>query len=210
MLIVGAGGLAKEILEIVHELNIENLYFFDDINENNFYLYDKYTILKNDKDVLHIFSKNNLFTIGIGKPLLRKRMYDKFIFLGGKIISLISNKAHVGSFGTIIGEGAVILQGAIITNDVVVGKCVLLNPNTTVSHDVKIGNFVECSPGVCITGNVKIGDFTYIGTNATILPNINIGKNVTIGAGAVVTKDIPDNSLVVGIPARIIKKLEPL
>jgi acetyltransferase-like isoleucine patch superfamily enzyme len=51
---------------------------------------------------------------------------------------------------------------------------------------------------------------TFIGSNATLLPNISIGNNVTIGAGSVVTKNIPDNCLVMGIPAKVIKELEPL
>jgi acetyltransferase-like isoleucine patch superfamily enzyme len=61
------------------------------------------------------------------------------------------------------------------------------------------------APGVCIAGCVEIGDGTFIGTNATILPRLRIGRWVTIGAGAVVTKDVPDFSVVVGNPARIIK-----
>ncbi|MDO9261728.1 MAG: hexapeptide transferase, partial [Flavobacteriaceae bacterium] len=61
-----------------------------------------------------------------------------------------------------------------------------------------------------ISGNCTIGSYAQIGTNATILPNITIGKNVIIGAGSVVTKNIPDNCLAVGIPAKIIKALSPL
>ena len=59
--------------------------------------------------------------------------------------------------------------------------------------------------GASISGRVKIGDFSSIGTNATILPNISIGKNSFIGAGAVVTKDVLDNQVVYGVPARLMK-----
>jgi acetyltransferase-like isoleucine patch superfamily enzyme len=62
------------------------------------------------------------------------------------------------------------------------------------------------SPGVHVSGNCQIGDFCNIGTNATILPRVKLGNNVTIGAGAVVTKDIPDNCVAVGVPAKIIKQ----
>ena len=55
---------------------------------------------------------------------------------------------------------------------------------------------------------IKIGDDVWIGANVTILPGVTIGNNVVIGAGAVVTKDIPDNSLAVGVPARVIKEIE--
>jgi acetyltransferase-like isoleucine patch superfamily enzyme len=70
-----------------------------------------------------------------------------------------------------------------------------------------IAEFVELCPGVHISGNCKIGKLTFIGTNATILPNITIGKNVIVGAGALVTKDLPDNVLAMGSPAKVIKQL---
>lgn len=59
------------------------------------------------------------------------------------------------------------------------------------------------SAGITLCGEVEIGEFTVIGAGATILPRIKIGKNVAIGAGSVVTKDINDNQIVYGNPARL-------
>jgi acetyltransferase-like isoleucine patch superfamily enzyme len=73
-----------------------------------------------------------------------------------------------------------------------------------------VGNFVEISPSVTLLGRCTVGSYSRIGSNATILPDVKIGKNVTIGAGSVVTKDLPDNCVAVGIPAKIIKELSPL
>jgi acetyltransferase-like isoleucine patch superfamily enzyme len=69
-------------------------------------------------------------------------------------------------------------------------------------------NFID-TPKVCITGNVSVGDFTTIGTGAIIIPNIKIGNNCIIGAGSVVTSDIPDNCFAVGVPAKVIKAIQP-
>ena len=74
-----------------------------------------------------------------------------------------------------------------------------------INHDCQIGDYVEISPCAVILGRVTIGNFTTIGANTTILPDIKIGNNVTIGAGAVVTRDIPDNCIAVGVPAKVIK-----
>ena len=102
------------------------------------------------------------------------------------------------------------MTGAVITNDVKIGNGVLINLNCTVGHDSSLGDFVEMSPGVHISGNCKVGAYSNIGTNATILPKVTIGNNVIVAAGAVVTKDVPDNCMVAGIPAIIKKEIEPL
>ena len=84
-----------------------------------------------------------------------------------------------------------------------------LNLKVTVSHDCVIGDFVEVSPGVNIAGNCNIGNGVNIGTNATVIPKITIGVNSIIAAGAVVTKNVPPNVMVAGVPA-VIKKVEAI
>lgn len=210
MLIVGAKGFAKEVLEVLYQLNdIENVVFYDDVSEDlPKQLYDRFDILRNAEEVEKYFKNiDNRFTIGIGGPVLRKKMFDKFTDLGGVFTSIISPKANIGHFGNEIKNGTNVMTGTVITNDIHLGKGVLVNLNCTIGHDSTIGDFVEMSPGVHISGNCKIGNYSNIGTNATILPKITIGENVIVGAGSVVTKDIPSNCLVVGVPAKIIKEL---
>lgn len=213
MLIIGAKGFAKEVLEVLFQNNdTKKIAFFDDINDDVYgKLYNEYPILKTLTEVENYFnSVSKDFTIGIGNPVLRKILYDKFSNINGDFKSTISPKANIGNFGNIIGEGSNIMTGSVITNDISIGKGVIININCTIGHDSKIGLFVEISPGVNISGNCEIGDFTTIGTNATVLPKIKIGKNVIVAAGAVVTKDVPDNCMVAGIPAVIKKELSPL
>lgn len=213
MLVVGAKGLAKEILEILHQNNLqENVVFYDDVNMDiGSSLYDKFPILKSaDEAKIFFASKTKEFTIGIGNPKLRYKLYNIFRELGGTLVSTISPKSDIGNYGNSIGEGCNITSGVVITNDVHLGKGCLINLNVTVGHDCHIGDFVELCPNVNISGNCTIGNFTFIGTSATVLPNIKIGNNVIIGAGAVVTKYVPDNSMAIGVPAKIVKNLEPL
>ena len=209
MLVVGAKGFAKEVLEVLSQLNnLDNIAFYDDVNlDIGDYLYNKFPILKNEGQVKDFFSKfGNEFTIGIGNPFLRYKLYLKFINLGGLLCSTISPSAELGNFDVEIGNGSNILTKAIFSNSVKIGKGCVIYYNVVITHDCVLGDFVEVSPGAILLGNVTVGNSTHIGASATIMPKIKIGKNVIVGAGALVTKDLPDNCVAVGIPAKIIKQ----
>lgn len=208
MLVVGSKGFAKEVLQTLIQLDkLDNIVFYDDINfYNEKLLYHKYQILQSEKEVIFFLQNHRFeFTIGIGNPHLRFKMYQKFQALKGQFVSVISPKAIIGQHDVVIGEGSVILSNAILSNSTSVGRGCIVYYNVMITHDAKVGEFVELSPGATLLGNCSIGDFSHIGANATILPNIKVGKNTIIGAGSVVTKNIPDNVIAFGIPARIIK-----
>lgn len=212
MLIIGAKGFAKEVLEICHQQNdLKNIAFYDDVNKDiGTFLFDIFPVLKSEKEVRDYFKTvSHQFTVGIGNPILRYKLMRKFISFGGVYSSTISPKAEIGSYGNVIGDGSNIMTNTVITNDVKIREGALINLLCTIGHDVLIEKFVELCPSVNVSGNCTIGAFTFIGTNSVVLPNINIGKNVIIGAGSVVTKDIPDNTMALGAPAKVIKQLEP-
>lgn len=210
MLIVGAKGFAKEVLEVCYQLQqLENLVFYDDVNSDAPHLlYGQFPVLKTKEAATHYFKTiDNQFTIGIGNPVLRKKIAFQFEQLGGVFTSTISPMAQIGHFGNRIGEGCNIMTDALISNDVLIGKGCIVYFKSIITHDCYIGDFVEISPGVKLLGRSKVGNYSQIGANVTILPDVKIGQNVIVGAGSVVTKDIPDNSLVIGTPAFIKKDL---
>jgi sugar O-acyltransferase (sialic acid O-acetyltransferase NeuD family) len=214
MIIAGAKGLAKELLEIFSQQNrLERLHFFDNVSKDMpARLFGRFPVVRTFDEARNIFKETGdmSFCLGLGNPLLRRKLFDEFRELEGTLTSVISPNATIGQFGTVIGQGCCILPGAVITSSVTLGTGCLVNPNATISHDCVIGDFVEVSPGTNITGNCHIGDYTFVGSNCVILPKIRVGKNVIIGAGAVVTKDVPDNSVVAGVPAALRRSLDPL
>lgn len=208
MIILGAKGFAKELLQVLDnngELE-QDLYFFDnlsiDLPEK---LFDRFAIVRSFDELESFFlSHSPEFALGIGGPILRKNLCEKACQLGGKLTSVISKTASIGRFGTLLGEGLCIMHNTIIENDVYIGDGCLIHNNSLISHDVRMGKYCEISPGANLLGRDVIGDFCHIGGNAIVLPNIKVGNHVRVGAGAVVTKDVPDHTTVVGIPAKAI------
>jgi sugar O-acyltransferase (sialic acid O-acetyltransferase NeuD family) len=214
MIIVGAKGLAKELLQIVSvDMNLpdENIVFFDNLSQDlPDKLYGRFQILRSFEGVKTYLSQteNKSFVLGLGNPLLRSKLFKQFIELGAQPISVISKNADVGSFEVNIKKGTSILSGAKISNSVKIGQGCLLYYNSIITHDAVIGDFVEISPNAIVLGRSTIGDNTSLGASSIILPDIIVGNNVIIGAGSVVLKDIPDNCNVVGVPGEIISKRE--
>jgi len=210
MVIIGAKGFAKEVLQVFYDQkSLTNLVFFDDTTKNiEKKLFNQFPIITSIEELANYFNNyGKEYTLGVGSPYTRLKLYQKINRVGGLLVSSTSPKASIGSFDTTIGQGVNIMSGTTITNSISIGKGCLINLHCTIGHDTIIDDFTELSPGVHISGNCTIGKLCSIGTNATILPNIKIGNNVIVGAGSTITKDIPDNSLVYGSPGKIIKQL---
>jgi sugar O-acyltransferase (sialic acid O-acetyltransferase NeuD family) len=86
------------------------------------------------------------------------------------------------------------------------GSYTFINRGASVGHHVQLDAFVSLGPGVVLGAHVRIGRGSTIGAGATVLPSIKIGKNAVVGAGAVVTRDVPDECLAFGNPARLIRE----
>ena len=102
-----------------------------------------------------------------------------------------------------IGEGTVVMAGAVINADAVIGNHCIVNTGATVDHDCMVEDYCHVAPGVHISGGTHVGEGTWIGVGSSVIQCLNIGKNCMIGAGSVVVKDIPDNVMAFGCPAKV-------
>ncbi|WP_224488208.1 acetyltransferase [Robertkochia flava] len=211
MIIVGAKGMAKEVLSFLTPIDkVKDIAFFDDVSSDlPTKIYNEFPILRSENQVKEFFKEHGFsFTLGLGNPEHRELLACRFIELGGQLISVFCDTAKVGIYGTYIGNGTILSSGVVVTNDVLIGEGCLINTHASISHDSKLGNYTEVAPKATITGNCVIGNKVFVGAGATILPKITIGDNAIIAAGAVVTKDVPENHLAIGVPAKLIPRAQ--
>jgi sugar O-acyltransferase (sialic acid O-acetyltransferase NeuD family) len=197
MILYGASGHAKVIIEILENAGIPIVGLFDD--NPNIQELSGYGCTPYNPDVI----VDNQLIISVGDNRTRKLLAEKIgLVQYGKAIDIHSNVSK----RTVIGNGCVIMPGATINAGTILGEHVIVNTNASVDHDCVIDSIVHISPGCSISGNVKIGEGTHIGTGTSIIQDINIGRWCIIGAGSTIIRNIPDFSVVVGNPGRLIRK----
>jgi len=207
IVLIGGGGHCKVVISILKKLgNFEIAGIVDNYKTDSFMSGIK--IIGTDDDLKGIYKSgiyNALITVGsIKDNTKRYRLFNMAKEIGYKFPVIISPEAIVDE-SVKIGEGTVIMPGSIINVDSSIGNNCIINTGSIIEHDCKIGDHCHIAPGVHISGEANIGELSFIGIGATIIQGIKIGKNVTIGAGSVLIKDIPDNVIALGNPAKIMK-----
>jgi len=206
IVLIGGGGHCKVVISILKKSdNFEITGIVDSYKAESFISGIK--IIGTDDDLKNIYKSgihNALITVGsIKDNTKRYRLFNMAREIGYKFPVIISPEAIVDK-NVKIDEGTVIMPGSIINVDSSIGKNCIINTGAIIEHDCAIEDHCHIAPGVHISGAVNIGRLSFIGISATIIQGIKIGKNVTVGAGSVVIKDIFDNVITVGNPAKII------
>lgn len=203
IVIIGAGGHAKVIADIIIKSGDEVIGFLDDNVEIGTIIikFKSLKIIGTSKDIKN-FDDNTFFVIGIGSNDIRKKISAEN---NVKWYTAVHPNAIIG-IDVIIEEGTVIMPGAIINVGTRIGKHSIINTSASIDHDNEIGNFVHVSPNATLAGTVKVCDLTHIGAGATVKNNISINKKSVIGAGAVVIKDINEEGTHIGIPTKFLER----
>jgi len=201
MIIAGAGGHAREILDMFDRKSINQIFFFDNVNRVLPESINGVKVLSSVESVKACLLEDARFIIGTGKPSVRKKLFEMFLDLGGSPYTCIASSAFISVYDTMIGEGCNIMHGAFISNTVSIGKGTLVNAMAHLHHDVVAGDFCEIGPSALLLGNVRIGHNVSVGAGAILLPGVEVQDGAVIGAGAVVTKLVVAGKMVKGIPA---------
>lgn len=210
VVIVGAGGFAREVLEIFKEQNKVSttwniLGFIDENEEVRGKVINGYPVLGR-LDWLRKHNSNELgCVIAIGTCEMRKQVVERLQEIGVNFYNAIHTSVIMSEFVE-LGEDVIICAGSILTVNIKIGDHIHIDTNCTIAHDTVMENYCRVNPGVIINGNNRLGEGVYVGAGATFVQDISIGSWSTIGAGAVVIKDIPEKVVAVGVPARVVKQ----
>ena len=197
-----AGGFGGVVLEMVKEINSkfsrwDYVCFIDDYAKEKLYL---------NYDVMSFETFNNLYNkfnahvvIASGEPLGRKKIYEKVKKYGFELPNIIDGLANIKD-SSILGEGNIIQDFTHISPSNVVMTF------SRIAHDSTIGSHCVFASSTNISGECTVMDCSYIGTGAKVREKVKIHKNSIVGMGAVVTKDVDENNVVVGNPAKILRK----
>ncbi len=204
LIVLGAGGHAKVLVDALIGAGrpVFGLADADPAKAGSIVL--GVPVMEGDEKVLAFPPEAVRLVNGIGSvrvSALRRQLYERFKSRG-YFFERVSHISAVVAPGTVLGEGAQIMAGAVLQTGCRTGENVIINTHAAVDHDCIIGSHAHISPGAVLCGNVEIGQGSHIGAGATVIQGVRIGCNCMIAAGAVVVRDVPDGLAVAGLPAR--------
>ncbi len=211
LVIIGASGHAKVIIDIIEKHNKYNIVgaidSFKPIGSSVFNI----KIIGREHDIEHLKKTHhfNRGIIAIGDNHARKKIYKKIINTAPdfKFINAIHPSAIIGKNVT-IGKGVAIIAGAIINSDAKVGDFCIINTKASLGHDSELEAFSSLAPNSTIGGGVKIGTCTAIYLSASVIQGINIGAHSIIGAGSLIVKDVKNHVKVFGVPGKVVAPIK--
>ena len=210
IIIIGAGGVGKEVAFLIEEVNIKRqewniLGFIDDNNELLGKNINGYKVLGGLKSLINFeLSQNKPYIViaianyGIKKKIVKELngIFNFATIIHPNVIMPISTK---------VGVGSIIYPMVIITTNVVIGEHVIISPKCGIGHESIIEDYASLLWNVNISGNDTIKKGALIGSGTTVIQGKVVGEGAVLGAGSIVIKDIKKNTTNVGVPSREIK-----
>ncbi|MGP0051716.1 MAG: acetyltransferase [Solirubrobacteraceae bacterium] len=207
LILVGAGGLAREIADAVRAINARaptwDLIGFVDDDPCKHGTYVARLPVLDAVEAVHEYPDAQvvLCTVRPDNYVSRRLLAERLGLDEQRYATITHPTASVGSTCE-IGAGSVLLAHTVLTAEVVVGRHVVLMPQVVLTHNVCVDDHSTLAAGVVLGGSCHIGQGAYIGSGACLREGITVGEQAMIGMGSVVTRDVPSERLWFGAPAR--------
>jgi sugar O-acyltransferase (sialic acid O-acetyltransferase NeuD family) len=207
LLLVGAGGLAREAAEAVRAVNAitrtwDLAGFIDDDPAKRGARLVGIPVL-GGLEVVADHPEAQLLLCP-GRPDnygVRRRLVERLGLDDERYATVVHPSASIGSTCR-VGPGSVLLAHVTLTADVAIGRHVAVMPQTVLTHDVQVGDFATLASGVLVGGASRVAPGAYVGSGARLREGLTIGEGALVGMGSIVTRDVPAGRLWFGSPAR--------
>lgn len=210
VILLGAGGHAKVVLDLLHTLDRQVLGVCDPgLAVQGIQQWRGLPVLGNDAAIEQHHPDSIALANGTGSlpgKTLRRRLHAQFTHQGYRFATLIHPSAILGS-GVELGQGVQIMAGVIVQADTRIGDDVILNTGARIDHDSEVGDHVHVAPGAVLSGDVTLGDGCHIGAGAILLQGVRLGSEVVIGLGTTVLTDVPSGHQQTGQPPRAPRRI---
>lgn len=209
LVVVGAGGCGRETLDVIGAVNQQRDMHLDVVGVVDDGPRDQDLERLQRRGVRYLGTTHQWlsesdeagYALGVGNPLARRAVDERWRVAGRHAVTLVHPHATVGSEAT-IGEGTVVCSGVQVSTNVVLGRHVHLNPNTTIGHDAVLGDYVSVNPGAIVSGACRIEHGVLLGAGAIVLQGLSVGAGSVVGAAACVVRDVDSERVVRGVPAK--------
>lgn len=203
VVVIGAGGHGKVVVSLLQELGYRVSEILDD-DKTKWGSHILSTPIDGPVDKLKEMPRISAL-LAIGDNQTRLKVAERYPH--AQWLTAIHPKAWVHR-SVAISEGTVVFAGSIVQPDTIIGSHCIINTGVTIDHDCRIDDGVHLAPGCHLAGSVHVGRSSFLGIGVSVIPNRKIGKRTIVGAGAAVVKDLPDEVVAVGVPARIMRNLD--
>lgn len=202
LLLIGASGLAREVLSLLRaQSDPRSVWFIDDRPALWGTSIDGVLVVGGLSEVANHPTAEIVICVGrgAGRAALVDRLAE-FNVSEGRFARVIHRSVEIPD-SCEVGTGSILLAGVAMTTNVKLGQHVVIMPNVTLTHDDLVESFATLCAGVALGGHARIGEGAYLGMNASVREGIRVGRRGVLGMGAVLTQDLPSEETWVGVPA---------